>query len=371
MSTRQQFISDCIEQCQQWLFRQGLKAKVHFELEGMAQMPEGMLLNYDKINEQLCNYRIAGELKPEYWPGQWEYVSIQADQSPLQEATFLHRAMELLPHLMKQQGARQTMLKPVVWHGSKQRYVAGSDAIFAGHGATVHVPNAIQINVSVHCVNKGNLMPNSGLGEWLQYLLLQNSYACSLLYLPEEDAYRRLALRNEYGLDTELSSPWELSGGYQGSIALYKDKGKHNQEMGLKLLLVGLDEKPLLSAVDWHETCRVEHRLGATSPLYDPFINVLFVLLNVLAAVEHWRDGSPAPEFVNRALPTSLWDTTEQQGAVNLFEADQWLQNSIDRYCQQMKPASVSQHSLGKRLKDMILQQYQPDIVAPNFESLK
>lgn len=334
MISYSQRVQQCILSCEHWLQNQGYSAKVHFELEGMVAFPDGQEIDFQRLDNELRHYGIAAQIKKEYWPGQWEYVSDMAGQSPLQEARYLYRSMKLLPVLLKQQGASRVFLDPVVWHGSGQRYTHGSDAIFAEQTGTVHVPNAIQINVSVDDHNGKNLMPDSGIGEWLQYQLLQTSYANCLLYLPEADAYERLALRTVYGLDTELSSPWELSGGYQGSIALYKEKGKHDQPMGVKTLLLGTDNQPLISEENWRETCRVEHRLGATSEKYDPFVNVLFILLNVIEAIEQWKKSQTPPDFHARPLPQSLKDKDGKQGALSLFASDQWFSHRINQYCQ-------------------------------------
>lgn len=336
MTSYSQLVQRCILSCEHWLQNNGYCPKVHFELEGMVALPFGRDLDFSRLDNELRNYAIPAQVKKEYWRGQWEYVSDMNGQSPLQEAQYLHRAMKLLPLLMKQQGASGVFLDPVIWHGSQQRYAQGSNAIFAEQTGTVHVPNAIQINVSVDDHNGNNLMPDSGIGEWLQYQLLQTSYANCLLYLPEADAYERLALRTVYGLDTELSSPWELSGGYQGSIALYKEKGKHDQPMGVKTLLLGPDSEPLISEENWRETCRVEHRLGATSEKYDPFINVLFTLLNVITAIENWQENQLPPDFCARPLPQSLENKDGKQGALSLFASDNWFSNSINQYCQNM-----------------------------------
>lgn len=372
-------LKSCILKCQQWLTSQGFTAKVHFELEGMVAMPYGRELDFQQLNRELCGLRIPGEIKKEYWPGQWEYVSDMAGQSPLQEADYLSEVMNRLPRLMKQQGAQHVFLDPVVWHGSGQRYAQGSDAIFAEQTGTVHVPNAIQVNVSITDHQGINMMPDSGLGEWLQYQLLQTSYACCLLYLPEADAFERLALRTEYGLDIELSSPWELSGGYKGSIALYKEKGKHDQPMGLTTLIYGPDNKPMVSEENWRSTCRVEHRLGATSQDYDPYVNVLFVMLNVISAIENWRNNPQAPEFCARPLPQSLLPKSSSESpskpdALSLFMADTWFQETIDMYCQNLMVNNTCYQAPGELIKQTILRKYLPNIVCTqneNFELLQ
>lgn len=355
-------LQQCIAHCLSLLQNQGFRACVHFELEGLATMPRGQELPYQVVNDWLRARQIPGQLKKEYWQGQWEYVSDFAGQSPLEEAVSLANVMALLPAKLRSMGAQQVCLSPVAWYASAHRYTHGSGSIFGNKNGAVHVPNAIQVNVSVNDAHGKNLMPDSGLGEWLQYHLLQNSVHCGLLFLPEEDAYRRLALRTDYGLDAELSSPWELSGGHQGSIALYKEKGKHNQPMGVKPLVLDAKQSPIASIHDWRATCRVEHRLGATSEHYDPFINVLFVLLNVLDAIASWQKAQVVPEFSATPLPTSLMSNSEHTGAIALFQQDIWFAARIDHYCQDLTSASVS--SPGQMIKHTFLQGFRPEILS-------
>lgn len=362
MVGQQALLQMCIASCQSILADWQLTPRVHFELEGMCLMPRPHKLDFQRLNQQLSGHRIPGQVKPEYWPGQWEYVSDLAGQTPLQEAKYLAQLKQLLPKLMLQQGAQEVFLKPVVWHGSDVRYAAGSSALFAKHSGSVHIPNAIQVNVSVADLNGDNKLPDSGLGEWIQYHLLQNSFACSLLYLPEEEAYQRLRLRTEFGLDAELSSPWELSGGYQGSIALYKERGKHDQPLNPKPLVLGAQKQPLCWNNEWQKACRIEHRLGATSKNYDPFINVLFILLNVLDAVTCWQSGECAPISSRRALPTSLADSESEPGALRLFQEDNWFANSIDNYCQNLTVQDIS--SVGQYIKQNYLKGYHPSILS-------
>lgn len=334
---------------------------VHFELEGVYQTAQATAgLDYVGVNQALRQLGINGMLKTEFWHHQWEYVSLFNGQSPLVEAQDLAKAMNLLPGIMQRFGAKKVLLSPVIWSGDTGRYVPGSGAIFSTDRRSVHIPNAIQINVSVQNQQGVNLIPTSTLGEWLQHQLLQTSLACCLLFLPEEDAFKRLTLRSDYGLDAELSSPFVLSGGHQGSIALYKQWGKHNQAMGREPFIYGSDKTVLSYSIDWQKSSRVEHRIGATSKNYDPFLNMLFILLNVLVAIEQWQSGKQPPgEFTSRALPASLNDFGSSSiGAISLFEQDDWFANTIDHYC--ANQFNQDSFSPGQELKNRYLQRYKP-----------
>ena len=340
----------------------GFKPVIHFELEGVYEADVGFnQLDYLGVNKVLRALNIDGELKTEFWRNQWEYVSLFNGQSPLKEAQNLDRAMQVLPAIMLQHGAKKVEFKPVAWAADKGRYVPGSHAIFSTDTRLVHIPNAIQVNVSVENLQGQNLIPESKIGEWLQYQLLQTSYDCCLLFLPEEDAFKRLALRKDYALDAELSSPFTLSGGHQGSIALYKQWGKHNQVMGLEPQFYGLKNTVLSYSGDWKKTARVEHRLGATSRAYDPYLNIMFILLNILDALQYWQacDGLP-PTYAARALPGSMYDDetrdNKQFGAITLFEQSDWFARRIDHYCVDLDRDVAG--SLGESLKAQFLRQF-------------
>jgi hypothetical protein len=368
LTTTLMLIQDIIQHLQNILETKGFKTLVHFELEGVCELHANQpRLDYLGINKKLLQLGIDGELKSEYWKNQWEFVSLFNGQSPLKEAQNLAQAIQLLPKIMRQHGASKVMMVPVAWGADKGRYMSGSGAIFSLDTRSVHIPNAIQVNVSVENQHGDNLFAQQGLGEWIQYELLVNSYNCCLLFLPEEDAFKRLTLRQDYGLDAELSSPVLLSGGHQGSIALYKEKGKHNQDMGLEPLFFATDNSVLHYAGDWRKTARVEHRIGATSKNYDPYLNMLFILINVLEGIGKWQTDKAFPNFEDKALPTSLYDHPNKQsgqqqlGALSLFENDSWWVNKIDYYCHDMPNIIVD--DLGERIKQMVLSRFQSSVI--------
>jgi hypothetical protein len=361
-------IQDVIQHLLNTLEAKGFKSLVHFELEGVCELRDNyQRLDYLGINRKLAKLGIDGELKSEYWKNQWEFVSLFNGQSPLKEAQNLSKVMQLLPNIMRQHGANKVMMVPVAWGADKGRYVDGSGVIFSLDTRSVHIPNAIQMNVSVENHQGDNLFAQEGLGEWIQYELLVNSYACCLLFLPEEDAFKRLALRQDYGLDAELSSPVILSGGHQGSIALYKEIGKHNQAMGLEPLIFATDKSVLHYVGDWRKTARVEHRIGATSKNYDPYLNMLFILINVLEGIDKWNTAGSLPIFADKALPVSLYDEHNIQddqvklGAVTLFKNDSWFADKVDYYCQDMPDTNVI--DLGVKIKEMMLSKFQRAVI--------
>ena len=352
----------------------GFKPVVHFELEGCYAFPANtnqQKLDFSAVNTILSSLNIAGELIPEYWRNQWEYVSKFNGQSPVEEADNLAEVIKKLPAIFALQGVSETLIKPVVWSGDKGKLASNCENVFTADSRSVHIPNAVQINVSVLNRNKENLVANTEFGQYLQQSFIKRSLACCLLYLPEEEAFERLALKTRFGLAQELCSPVNISGGHQGSIALYKELGKHNQAMGVKTLLVDKYNKVLASESHWQETARVEHRLGASSVHYCPYTNLVFALLNVIDALHTFRNDRPLDELLpDVLLPTSLKNDEHSQGAITIFERDNWFNqrinevqqtfiNELDMTVADKKLFREFPENLGDVLKKSILDKYQ------------
>jgi len=347
-----------IECLQQKLKEGGLSVHLHFELEGVFKFSDGEKLSQthlDFINQALVNEKIPGKLVTEFWSNQWEYVSLFAGQSPLQEAQCLTNVISLLPNIASQVGISETVIKPVIWCGDTGQMASGSKQIFNATPRAVHIPNAIQINVSVSDSEGQNLVANSAIGEFIQAKLMESSFECALFFLPEEDAFERLKLKTKYGLSAELCSPDDISGGHQGSIALYRKVGKHNQPLGCEPILYDHRNTVIAQHENWQATARVEHRLGAASELYNVYINVLYVLLNVYEAVNDYNQQKDLPAVLQatRELPISLFDTDGELGAISVFEHSTWFSNAITSVMRS------SENDCGEHLKSLILSKYQ------------
>jgi len=374
---------------QTYLASLGYRAQIHFELEGCyhiaSENNKTAKLDFNAINQYLQRLNIDGEIVSEYWQNQWEYVSLFNGQTPLKEAMNLHQVITNLPQwfqgLYNHHGTVKTLISPVVWSGDKGKLALGSEQIFTNDTRAVHIPNAVQLNVSVLDCAGNNLIAKADFGEYLQYCFLRTSYECSLLYLPEEAAFERLALKTRYGLAQELCSPTDISGGHQGSVALYKKVGKHNQNMGEEPLLYDNFNQVLTVQQNWQKTARIEHRLGAASIHYNPYINVLYGLLNVIDAVEAYEKKKSlcVPEFTSIDLPKSLFttrklktDNKQSLGAIDLFKGSSWFSQSINNAqdkVNQMKGNTLQVSAeldcpmlLGDKIKAMILANYQVKI---------
>ena len=380
-----------VEVLQRQLAQRGYKPHVHFELEG-GYVPQSSThraghdtLDFDTINQVLAGMSIQGQLKPEYWRYQWEYVSVFQGQSPLKVASDLESVIKILPTLLKKNGADEVYIKPVIWNGDRGRLAPDCDSVFSADIKPVHVPNAIQINISAVDMNNENVIPNHGVGERLQRCLLDTSYECSLLYLPEQEAFDRLRLKEQFGLSRELCSPNDLSGGHQGSIALYKEKGKHNQLMGDIPLLYDSKLNVIASRQEWRPLSRIEHRLGASSKLFNPYVSTVFALANLsdaltassknidqmdgqrMVASKCDVNGMPHTESNSRKLPDSLYSRGDKLGAVELFERGMWLENKINQCVKETRSDKIDRipADLGSLLKQAILSFYKKGAEIP------
>jgi hypothetical protein len=377
-------LKQAIVMFQDYLNLLGFKAQIHFELEGCFETANHKPLNLIAINQKLLSLGIDGEIVNEYWKNQWEYVSLFNGQSPLDEAENLEKAIYALPDIFSQYGVSKTLIKPVVWSGDKGKLASGCNDIFSLDTRAVHIPNAVQLNVSVLNDKGQNIVPEHGFGEYLQQCFLQTSRACSLLYLPEEEAFERFKLTSYYGLADELCSPFDISGGHQGSIALYKEVGKHNQKMGEEPLLFDQFNNALITQHNWKKTARVEHRLGASSEVYNPYVNILFSLANVVDAVEVYQQKKCLSALLDNegsiSLPVSLFNSEENAsshfykqktdnlnlnnglGAIDLFGQCDWFSNSINRVQKLMEKSSKfisCPEKIGTKIKQDILAKYQ------------
>jgi hypothetical protein len=353
----------------------GFKPLIHFELEGCLYKPpenKPQSLDYSIINKQLAALNIDGKVIPEYWSNQWEYISLFNGQSPLKEAHNLAEAIQKLPKLFALQGFNKTMIKPVVWSGDSGKLAIGSKDIFTNEQRVVHIPNAIQMNVSAVDKYGINIIPKEKFGECLQQSFLRSSLPCCLLYLPEEEAFERLKLRDQYGLFEELCSPNDISGGHQGSIALYKKVGKHNQLMGEEPLLYDQNNNVMVSTYDWQKTARVEHRLGASSIYYNAYTNVVFGLINLVEALERYKasEYNELDEANMGVLPESLFDKNNKKGALSLFIESDWFDTSLNNIERKVNNVLSNTYKVnegvGDKLKSEIVRTFQQAIITNN-----
>ncbi len=322
---------------------------VQFELEGTclpannSDSEQEHFLDFPAINRTLKQKNIQGKFKPEYWEYQWEWAANMEGQSPAKAAQDLADIMVLAPPLLQQHGAKDVSIQPVLWAGTlPNRPLLEKDQSDVSLEKPVHIPNAIQLNISAINTQGDNALLQDGLGEILQNRLLITSHTCCLFFAPEDEAFARFQLKDEHNLHKELSSPHDLSGSHQGSIAFYQQIDKHNQPIGQ----------------NWRQNCRVEHRLGAASHLYNPHLNCTFALANLSDAIQLARQAQSTEaklESFEKTLPASLHNEPGQSpGAFSLFENNEWFANKLDAL------SKGSNQDVGTQLKKAICLFFQP-----------
>jgi len=200
----------------------GYAAIIQYELEGIHTSANNSNPDFECMNAALEADGILGEIKQEYWHNQWEWASHMAGQTP-------RKATDDLAHMLHHGDTYFTehdiRIAPISWgHEVAHRPHDDKDV----YACEVHVPNAVQVNISV-CDDAGHsIMLQDKFGERLQQTLIRTSYENCALFLPEDEAFTRLRLRSDYHLEGIISSPYDISGGHQGSIAFYQTHDKHN-----------------------------------------------------------------------------------------------------------------------------------------------
>ena len=156
---------------------------------------------------------------------------------------------------------------------------------------------------------------------------------------------------------------------------MYKQRGKHNQKMGLSPVLYDSKHRVLTSTQNWRALSRVEHRLGAASQYFNPFVNVVFALANLADALKQKRNSptrrsreynqnqvnpdapclSPTQE-----LPRSLLNDGKNSGALEIFQQGQWFATAVNQAVAEIKEIDKKSIplNLGSLLKQAVLDFY-------------
>jgi hypothetical protein len=123
--------------------------------------------------------------------------------------------------------------------------------------------------------------------------------------------------------------------------------------------------------MDPESNARIEHMLGASSLDYCPHVNVVFALLNVIDAIHSYQNPqAPLVEHPTTKLPKSLEPTEQDIGAIAMFEASNWFNNSINTiqriFAGEINKALTLEklnnnlpENIGDKLKKSILDRYQ------------
>jgi glutamine synthetase len=136
--------------------------------------------------------------------------------------------------------------------------------------------------------------------------------------------------------------------------------------MGVEPLIYDDKNNVIISENNWHKTTRIEHRLGASSEHYNPYLNVIFALLNVIDAIDDRENNQQVQSEEHKQLPSSLHDQQHNVGAITLFANNDWFSRSIDKALSatNYQGENNTQSSTGQLFKDNYLKQFQrPSII--------
>lgn len=247
------------------------KPSINIELEGVYDDNQNLAKNefYKKVNLRLNELEIKAKLKPEFWKNQWEYES---DLQIGNTAEVIDGYQKFFTNIDQIFSPQIPKIEPISYDWQKVE------------GRKIHVPNALQINLSLW--KEGfNLLSDRNYAIFLQNLLIKNSIGNLIFFIPNQESLDRLLLKEKYLLQDKLMSPHDISGGNQGSIACYLEKNKKNLPNNLDLNFDNLSYKTSDHECDWQKNARIEFRLASTSVEYRLELHILFVMIIILESV--------------------------------------------------------------------------------------
>jgi hypothetical protein len=263
--------------------QKNIQLSFNLEIEGLYQQNDNLtkLQYYQKLNQKLKSYNINAKIKEEFWHNQWEYeTNFQIGELNKIRSDFALFSKNITDIF----APNKVLLEPCKYNWQKDE-----------KGKNIHVPNAIQINVSLW-QNGLNLLADKKYAYNLQNLLIKNSVNNLVFFIADQASLDRLLLRNEYNLHDELMSPHDISGGNQGSIAYYAEKNKKNVVNHLDTDFTKLKYAINKSVEDWHKFARIEFRLASSSKAYQLDLHLLFILINIYLATEYFAPQKPVTE---------------------------------------------------------------------------
>jgi len=250
-----------------------LKISINIEAEGGYRINESNFDEnnfYNQTNQRIRNLNINARIKPEFWANQWEYESdfqISNVNKVLQDYDkFLDNLNEIFE-------PQTPIFEPILFDWQKTK-----------EGKSVHIPNSVQLNLSLWKDNK-NFLVDKDFACLLQNLLIENSINNLIFFIPNQAALDRIFLRNEYDLWEELSSPNDISGGNQGSIGCYLELNKKNQPNTKEGFFNEYKN-------NWHERARIEFRLASSSLNYNIYLHTFFVMIITFEAILTYQETS-------------------------------------------------------------------------------
>lgn len=258
------FIEDALEE-------RGVKSSINIELEGVYLDSENPSKNYfyERTNSELKKLEIKAKLKPEFWQNQWEYESDFQIGDISQTINHYQKFCQNIDQIFYPQIPK---IQPINYKWQEL------------NNKLIHVPNAIQLNISLW--KEGfNMLANKSFAFFLQNSLIKNSVNNLIFFIPNQESLDRLFLKEDYGLQEKLLSPHDISGGNKGSIACYLEKNKKDLPNNLDINFDNLGYKVLDHQYDWQKNSRIEFRLASAGSEYSVQLHIFFVMLVVLESL--------------------------------------------------------------------------------------
>ena len=293
------------------LKEQQLRISINIEAEGGYKINENNFDEnhfYNKINQEIKNLNISARIKPEFWSNQWEYES---DFQVSNVNNVLQDYDKLLNNLNKIFAPQTPIFEPILYDWQK-----------TNAGKSVHIPNSVQLNLSLWKNNK-NLLVDKNFAYFLQNLLIENSIDNLIFFIPNQAALDRIFVKDEYDLCEELSSPNNISGGNQGSIACYLELDKKNKPNTVDGFFN--DEKN-----NWQERARIEFRLASSSPNYNIYLHTFFVMIIALEATLRYKENNKTIPINNSYNIPRIFSDDALDSIESRYEKENFFKEKID-----------------------------------------
>lgn len=260
------------------LEEKNIKSSINIELEGTYLDNNNLQKNnfYQKANNELKKLEIKGKLKPEFWKNQWEYESDFQIGNTIQTINNYQKFYKNINQIFFPQIPN---IQPISYKWQELG------------GKLIHVPNAVQINISLW--EKGfNMLSDKNFAFFLQNSLMRDSVNNLIFFVPNQKSLDRLFLKKDYDLKEKLMSPHEISGGTKGSIACYLEKNKKDLPNHLKLNYDNLHYKIADHKYDWQKNSRIEFRLASADLEYNLQLHIIFIMLVILGSLILYEKGN-------------------------------------------------------------------------------
>lgn len=316
-------LMNCIALIENILGEKDIKSSINIELEGIYLDNKNLQKNsfYQKVNNELKRLEIKGKLKPEFWKNQWEYESDFQIGNIIQTINNYQKFHKNINQIFFPQIPN---IQPISYKWQESG------------GKLIHVPNAIQINISLW--KRGyNIISNKNFAFFLQNSLVRNSVDNLLFFIPNQKSLDRLFLKEEHGLEKKLMSPHDISGGNKGSIACYLEKNKKDLPNNLKLNYDNLNYKIADHQYNWQKNSRIEFRLASADLEYNLQLHIVFIMLIILDSLILYDEDKQYNQIKTiYKIPRKFYDSN-LDNVIKRYEYSLFLDKKINLFSKKIQ----------------------------------